>query len=741
MQLDVGSGNPIAVNAFTQIMNGSVGVVGFGNNTGWTQANIVDLIYKAKTDASHLTKTQRDFIDAALAANMTIIDQADAQQLTKVMDYVNGALAAAALNPNGPGELNSTAPNPQFITELAAWGNRTNGLAETIAFLKTTSDVSQAVYESEYLSLTLQFLTSNETVTSNAQQVANATSAALNAIGATVTSFYLTPQEANSLTSNAEISSGSNYLAINKDSSGNVVGTLWSFSAPGTSTGAVIPMVTNGTVSSAGIPGTQAPLPTDPSLPYKEFTCGTESIRIYGNGVLWLKNTQTGMQSWRVPDETTGGTRQLTQFANGQIIEQLDVNNVCQGVSFISSDGQTSGDAVTSVSDNSTSADTLAQLSNFLRTEGGFDNNTINTAINQATQSLASAGILPATGTSPGYGATDYYTQMAEWLRNDSVLDDAAISKAVFEAQLRDFLNIKGGGNSVNAAINLNGAITSGVSPTYINNTYSYLTPFYASNGTLFYYDNGASCLAPPVVLDLNGNGIELISKADSHAYYDVTGDGLRHNIGWVSPNDGILVIDENKDGVIDKADELSFALWTPDNPNDTDIEALKIIFDTNNNGMIDSGDARFNDLRIWQDLNGDGVSDAGELKVLAGNTSTTLVQSNIVSVNLTVAPVNWASGGNLVSGFTTFTKTDQNTGWAADVGLGYDMTGWQASATPADTFVRMTQSGGLVYGLSKDLISGTTGSSLNLNLSDNGLAGAVGGAGNDAVFEMRRAA
>jgi len=104
MQLDVGSRNPIAVNAFTQIMNGSVGVKGYGISDGWKQADINNLIHKAKTDASNLTRDQKSFIDAALAANTSIVDQADAQQLTKVMSYVNGALTAAAHNPNGPGE-------------------------------------------------------------------------------------------------------------------------------------------------------------------------------------------------------------------------------------------------------------------------------------------------------------------------------------------------------------------------------------------------------------------------------------------------------------------------------------------------------------------------------------------------------------------------------------------------------------------------------------------------------------
>jgi hypothetical protein len=53
---------------------------------------------------------------------------------------------------------------------------------------------------------------------------------------------------------------------------------------------------------------------------------------------------------------------------------------------------------------------------------------------------------------------------------------------------------------------------------------------------------------------------------------------------------------------------------------------------------------------------------------------------------------------GNRVSGFTTYPKTDGSNGWAADVGLGYEQTGWKSSVS--GNLVKMTQSGGLVYGL-----------------------------------------
>lgn len=178
MQLDVGSKNAIAVNAFTQIMNTQVGV------NGLTQQDINTIIDTAKTDARSLSPSQLGDISAALAANTVLVDQADAQQLGVVMGYVNSAFAAAASNPNGPGELNPNAPDPQFVAALAEWGNRTGGLRQTNDFLSTASNVSQSVWEGDFLSITKQFLTSNETISGWDVRVSAAANSSLNAIGA-----------------------------------------------------------------------------------------------------------------------------------------------------------------------------------------------------------------------------------------------------------------------------------------------------------------------------------------------------------------------------------------------------------------------------------------------------------------------------------------------------------------------------------------------------------------------------
>nr|WP_246432181.1 hypothetical protein [Xanthomonas theicola] len=59
-----------------------------------------------------------------------------------------------------------------------------------------------------------------------------------------------------------------------------------------------------------------------------------------------------------------------------------------------------------------------------------------------------------------------------------------------------------------------------------------------------------------PLTLDLDGDGIETIS-ADRGVMFDHDGDGVRSGSGWVSADDGLLVMDRNGNGVIDNGGEL----------------------------------------------------------------------------------------------------------------------------------------------------------------------------------------
>ena len=122
-----------------------------------------------------------------------------------------------------------------------------------------------------------------------------------------------------------------------------------------------------------------------------------------------------------------------------------------------------------------------------------------------------------------------------------------------------------------------------------------------------------------PLVLDLNGDSkISTINRNDSNSYFNHDGDNIKYRTSWIGKEDGILVIDKNGNGTIDNGNEL-FGNFTTKNNGDmanNGFEALKD-YDTNGDLIIDYRDDKFSELKIWQDLNSDGISQSNELKIL----------------------------------------------------------------------------------------------------------------------------
>lgn len=117
-----------------------------------------------------------------------------------------------------------------------------------------------------------------------------------------------------------------------------------------------------------------------------------------------------------------------------------------------------------------------------------------------------------------------------------------------------------------------------------------------------------------PVALDLDGNGLQFVNLDNSNVYFDVNGDGWREHIAWVAPEDGLLALDLEGDGVIDRIEEISFVAYQPGAR--TDLEGLRA-FDTDGNGVLDRLGARWGEFGVWQDRDSDGISDAGEFQSL----------------------------------------------------------------------------------------------------------------------------
>jgi len=71
--------------------------------------------------------------------------------------------------------------------------------------------------------------------------------------------------------------------------------------------------------------------------------------------------------------------------------------------------------------------------------------------------------------------------------------------------------------------------------------------------------DDESSC---PIILDLDGDGVETLNMADSSIYFDHNRDGFAQRTGWAGADDGILVRDLNGNGQIDN-DHLQTSSYT----------------------------------------------------------------------------------------------------------------------------------------------------------------------------------
>jgi Ca2+-binding RTX toxin-like protein len=190
-----------------------------------------------------------------------------------------------------------------------------------------------------------------------------------------------------------------------------------------------------------------------------------------------------------------------------------------------------------------------------------------------------------------------------------------------------------------------------------------------------------------PLVFDLNNSGtIDLVSVANSNVHFDFWGDGYAEKTGWVAATDGMLAWDIDNSGLIDHVGELfgsSFPVGYLTESNWSGLMTQENGFarlatqDSNHDGVINASDAIWNSLKIWQDVNQDGVSQDTELL--------TLSQAGIASINVSNYVLDSFQGlsnggfthvieGNTVTHAGTFTRAGGSTGQVLDVWFDNDL-------------------------------------------------------------------
>ncbi|MBR1227996.1 hypothetical protein JQ600_24080 [Bradyrhizobium sp. AUGA SZCCT0176] len=183
--------------------------------------------------------------------------------------------------------------------------------------------------------------------------------------------------------------------------------------------------------------------------------------------------------------------------------------------------------------------------------------------------------------------------------------------------------------------------------------------------------------LAAPIILDLDGRGVETQTAAQSAARFDIDGNGIADDTSWIGATEAFLFLDRDRNGTVSGIKELSFIDDVAGAH--SDLEGLRA-FDSNGDHILSASDVRFSDFRVWQDRNGDGIAQNAEIL--------SLLQANVRSINLVATPTEaqWQFGSTAIVNRGLYTRTDGSTMQYVDAVLTHASAPQQPAVPAADS-------------------------------------------------------
>jgi Ca2+-binding RTX toxin-like protein len=178
-----------------------------------------------------------------------------------------------------------------------------------------------------------------------------------------------------------------------------------------------------------------------------------------------------------------------------------------------------------------------------------------------------------------------------------------------------------------------------------------------------------------PLVFDL-GSGIQT-TTLDDGTYFDNKNNGFEEATAWVGANTGILVYDPSGGPITNGSQEFGTSTSLSGGGYAVDGFSALAALDSNDDGVINSSDADWSDLRIW--VGGDGNPGSGTLETMA--------EAGIASIGLTTTNIDTTdANGNYISKTSAYSLVGGGTAEVADVSFQIDPT-----ETIADNYVSVS--------------------------------------------------